>query len=648
MRHAIGLHSHTTTIQTGELCKLLELSEALLRGDYSKRIITDFNDDLITKIAANLNQYLDRMQLDPKGASQDQDEKVTNFIEVISSYTNLDFKQKLPISENGTIWDAIATGINIMGDELENSTASKAELEEERNRLNEAQAIAKVGSWQLDLNTMKVTLSKEASRIFELELIEDSTSNSSYEIYRRKIHPEDLAQCDEMFHRAQLEKKGFSFHHRLICSDGQIRNILCLCEVVNASGDAAGYMKGTVQDITERKLVEKALSEAKEKAEESNKAKSRFLANMSHEIRTPLNGILGLTDVLLGENVQEDHRKYLELIRDSGENLAQLINDILDLSKIESGTLKLESIPFDFREAINTNINPYKFLAEQKGLTLSCLIDGSIPDKIIGDPTRISQVLINLIGNAIKFTAAGSIQVIFSVIDRKLDDIVVQGTVKDSGIGIPKDKQDTIFQNFTQVDESVTRKYGGTGLGLSIVKSLVNQMNGEVTVSSPVDTVTNIGTVFTFRIKLKTPPAATPKSAPVTVNADQLSFGKAVHVLVVDDNSINLLVAKKMLQKLGANVTTAETGMEGIEIAMRNNFDLILMDIQMPGLTGHETTVQLRRLDYKKPIIALSANAFKEDIEKSLTSGMNGHMQKPFTERELYTRVSEAVAKSQS
>jgi signal transduction histidine kinase len=637
MRQAISLHSHAQSVKTGDLFKLLEFSEALLKGDLSKRIIIDFNDDLITKIASNLNLYVDRMQLDPTGPGQDQDQKVSTFIEVISSYTNLDFKQKLPISENGTIWDAIATGINIMGDELEHSTASKAELEKERNALNEAQSIAKVGSWEIDLATFKITQSKEAARIFQIKS-NDADFTTIYEAYRKLIHPDDLALSDEMYRRCLDEKKGSTFQYRLIGLDGEIRTILCVCEVVTNAEGIPGYLKGTVQDITERMVVEKALNEAKEKAEESNKAKSRFLANMSHEIRTPLNGILGLTDVMLGENVREDHRKYLELIRDSGKNLGQLINDILDLSKIESGNLKLESIPFNFREVINTNVNPYKFLAEQKGLMLNCFFDGAIPEKVIGDPTRLSQILVNLVGNAIKFTAHGSIQLVFSALGHKNDEFTLQGIVKDSGIGIPRDKQDAIFQNFTQVDESVTRKYGGTGLGLSIVKSLVNQMSGDISVNSPMDVANNSGTAFTFTLKLKTPPAVVQPTISVP-NKEQLSFGRLVNVLVVDDNSINLLVAKKLLQKLGANVTTAETGLEAIELAMRTPYDLILMDIQMPGLNGHEATVELRKLKYNNPIIALSANAFTEDVDKSLESGMNDHMQKPFTEKELFEKV---------
>jgi CheY-like chemotaxis protein len=232
--------------------------------------------------------------------------------------------------------------------------------------------------------------------------------------------------------------------------------------------------------------------------------------------------------------------------------------------------------------------------------------------------------------------------VIFSLHERKQEDITLQVMVKDSGIGIPRDKQESIFQTFTQVDESVTRKYGGTGLGLSIVKNLVHQMGGEVKVTSPADTVKNCGTVFAFTLKLKTLAVAV-QTGSTSNTKDQLTFNQALRVLVVDDNHINLLVARKLLERLGAEVTTALNGREAIDIAMNKPFDLIMMDIQMPGLNGYESTIELRRLNYTRPIIALSANAYKEDVDKSMESGMNGHMQKPFTETELHQKVTEAL-----
>lgn len=628
-----------THINTGTeaeiLSKLLEMSEALLHGDYSKRVITDFNDDVVTKIANNFNQFADKIQLNSIGEVYNQEQTVNTFIEVISSFTNLDFKRKLAISESGTILDAIATGINILGEELEQSTTSKQELEKERNRLNEAQALAKVGSWKLDILSFQMDWSKEAYRIFELE---QQPEIRVYEEYRKKIHPEDLTRLDYLIKESIQNREDFVSEFKIVCAGG-VKYILCIGEIVKNTSGQVTALKGTMQDITERKRTEDTLKKAKEYAEEANLAKSTFLANMSHEIRTPLNGILGLTEVMLGEGVEGPHQKYLEIIRSSGKNLSKLINDILDFSKIESGKLQLENIGFNFIDVVTSNITPYKFLAEQKGLTLSYHIDESIPTEVIGDPTRLSQIITNLIGNAIKFTEEGSINVSFSLLSNKNGEAVIQGIVKDTGIGIHKEKENLIFQTFTQADDAVTRKFGGTGLGLSIVKSLLLQMKGAITVQSPADPILNRGSAFTFTIALKLPGNLSVQQRATTSGREKLIFQKPLHILIVDDNKVNLLVARKMIKKLGAEVTTVESGVEAIELVKTNEYDLILMDIQMPVLNGYETTRAVRKLNYTKPIIALSANAYSDDVQNSLNSGMNDHVQKPYTEEELFHKI---------
>lgn len=504
----------TVKVKTEVLLKLLEFSEAITKGDYTKRVITDFSDDHITKISNNFNRFADQMQLDSTCSNFDQDETINTFMEVISSYTNLDFKQKLPISENGTIWDAIATGINMLGDELEHSTASRCELEQEQNQLKEA----------------------------------------------------------------------------------------------------------------------------KLQAEEANKAKSRFLANMSHEIRTPLNGILGLTQVMMNEVIHDEHRKYLEMIHNSGKNLTQLINDILDFSKIESGKLELEKQNFNFSKTINNDIEQHKFLADQKGISLICEIHDSIPEEVIGDQVRISQIVTNIISNSIKFTSKGEISVKFSLLEGNGNEVLIQGSIKDTGIGIAKDAQEKIFQNFNQADNSVTRKYGGTGLGLSIVKSLVELMEGTIAVKSPVNKVLNNGSCFTFTFKVKVPEKTVRLHTPA--GKDKI-FKKELRVMVVDDNLVNLIVAKKMIEGFGAEVTTVDCGMEAIKLVKEKYFDMIFMDIQMPEMDGHDTTRQLRKLHFTKPIIALSASAYKEDIQNSIEAGMNGHLHKPFTEAEIFKVISD-------
>lgn len=515
-----GLPDDSRPFKDQVLQQLLQLSEALLRGDYSKRITTDFNEDILTRIADNLNRYSDNVQLNTIGEYNNQQQTVHDFIEVISSFANLDFTRRLPISENGTILDAIATGINILGDELEQSVASKKELEREKN----------------------------------------------------------------------------------------------------------------------------LLKEAKELAERANRAKSRFLATMSHEIRTPLNGMLGLTQIMLSEDISDAHRNYLDIIQTSGKELTQLINDILDFSKIENGNLNLEKTQFNFRKVITANIQPYKRLAEEKGLALSCHLDGSLPEEVIGDPNRISQITTNLIGNAIKFTEQGSIELTFSLLSGTGDEVHIQGVIKDTGIGIPKETQSVIFQSFTQADDTITRKYGGTGLGLSIVKSVLQQMKGDITVQSPIDPVSKRGSAFTFSMKLQLPEQQSQNGSVNGKGREHITFRKPLHILIVDDNKVNLLVARKMVGKFGAQVTTAESGKEAIRMVQSNiPYDLVLMDIQMPELDGYETTMELRRLNYTKPILALSANAYSDDVQTSIDSGMNDHLQKPYTEEQLFEMISKFI-----
>lgn len=631
------MQTRTTVVDTELLLKVSELSEAILRGDFSKRIVSDFDDSPLAKIAVYLNQLSDQVQLNSERKTHEQ--TVNSFIDVISSFANLDFTKKLPISENGTVMDAIATGINILGEELQQTTASKLELETERNKLKEAQSMAKVGSWELDASSLTLTASHEAYRILGLDKNENP---NLFEEIRKKVHQENLPRLVYLIRSAIAKKEDFIVEVKITLDNGVVKDVLCIGEVLADEDSSFVNLKGTIQDITERKQIEQSLKEAKEFAEEANNAKSKFLANMSHEMRTPLNGILGLTEIILGEQVSDEHRNYLEIIRNSGKNLAQLINDILDLSKIENKRLQLEDIPFDFHKTILATVNSYKFLADQKGLTLSCHIDPLIPLEVMGDPTRVSQVLTNLISNAIKFTEEGSIAVRFTLHGRRSEELTIHGAVTDTGPGIPKEKMDVIFQSFTQADDSITRKYGGTGLGLSIVKNLLTQMNGSITVESPADPIINTGTTFHFSLILKSSgraPAETPKSSlPV-----KLVFENPAAILVVDDNPMNLLVAKKMLKKFGAQVTITQSGYDAIDLIKRTQFDMVLMDIRMPGLNGYETASEMRKLDFKMPIVALSANGYEEDLRNSIESGMNDHITKPYTEAHLFEVVNKYI-----
>lgn len=620
------------------LSKILEQTTAMINGDYSRRTVVDYSEDMLTRIANNLNILCDKTQLSEAAKGGTLDQTVNTFIEVISSFTNLDFKQKLPISEDGTVLDAIATGINMLGDELEHSTTSRGELQKEKNRLNEAQSLAKVGSWEIQRETFFFSMSNECCRILDISPGEEFTFSQIYRLVRRKLIDGEQQKL-KLFVRDVIKKNGrHSSEIRLRGRDSRVKHILCIGETIGGSDNSNETAKGTIQDITESKLVEEALKEAKTKAEDLNIAKSRFLANMSHEIRTPLNGILGLTQIMLNETENPEHKKYLDLISYSGKNLTQLINDTLDVSKIESGKVQLECIPFNFKDTIRSNISPYEFLAQEKGCVLSYSIDRHIPRILLGDPTRISQIIINLLSNAIKFTEEGSIQVRFSLRSKTEDQVCIQGSVKDDGIGIPPDRIDAIFKTFSQADESINRKYGGTGLGLSIVKSLLNLMNGDIKLDSA--ETQKGGTTFTFFFFLGIPSEPVAGESSSTESPAKVRFLRPVELLLVDDNKINLLVARKMLENLGAVVTSAYNGVEAIAQVDKKDFDVILMDIQMPEMNGYDATKRLREQGYGKPIIALSANAFPEDIRNSLSAGMNDHIQKPFSPEGLLETIN--------
>jgi PAS domain S-box-containing protein len=379
-------------------------------------------------------------------------------------------------------------------------------------------------------------------------------------------------------------------------------------------------------DITGKKQAEREMFEAKEQALQLSEAKEMFLSVMSHEIRTPLNAVIGMSHLLLENDPKPSQVDDLNILKFSGENLLHIINDILDFTKIETGNLQLEQVPFSIPLLAQDIVNSLQVNARKNNNQLVLNVDDRIKAPILGDKTRMYQILMNLLGNAIKFTDHGIVELHILLEENRENQVLIQFKVKDNGIGIPEDKQSYIFESFTQAKTDISRKYGGTGLGLAITKKLLKLYNSEIHVYSR----EGEGTTFTFSIALNKVSANAQNSG--TQNQNDTFLGKKV--LVVDDNEINILIATRILGKWGVDVDVASNGHEAIDKVMNNIYDLVLMDIRMPDIDGYETTSIIRELNgeyYKNvPIFALTASSLNEDNSMFEASGMNGHLMKPF------------------
>ncbi len=396
----------------------------------------------------------------------------------------------------------------------------------------------------------------------------------------------------------------------------------------------SGMQPYNIPTFFERKKVEEEMERSRMLAEESAKTKADFIANMSHELRTPLGAILGFADLLQKTELGDIQREYTEAINTSGKSLLSIINDILDLSKLDAGKFIIESVPFSVPELMHSVQVMFSSKAAAKGIRLSCSVDTSITYQVTGDPMRLTQILVNLIGNAVKFTESGGIYVNCIVEREEESQVQLYFSVRDTGIGIDAGKVNHIFDRFTQADTDITRKYGGTGLGLAITKQLIELQGGQISVSSH----KGKGTEFQFIIPYVK--SADQISIPALEPAASHQFHSIKKILIVEDNLMNQKLASIILHNNGFEVIIARNGKKAVEVLGRQTVDLILMDIQMPVMDGYKTTKAIRELNITTPIIATTAHALSGEKEKCLQAGMNDYLPKPFRETDLLNKIA--------
>ena len=514
---------------------------------------------------------------------------------------------------------------------------AEAALRKSEQRLREAQKIGKIGDWELDLNTGIVNYSHQ---IYEMSGRTPATMPLTFSEILLSSHPDDVSELERRFSEGIANATQAQIDARHISPDGCVKWFRYTGNPVCDSNGKVVKVIGTTQDIDRDKIMELELSEAREGAESANRAKSEFLANMSHEIRTPLNALIGFSELTLSGVDEKRQSEYVRLINSSAHMLSDLVNDVLDISRIESGKLELENCRFTPRTSILSTLEIFSRQAVKKGVEFNIELPDDLPDTLYGDQVRLRQVLINIVSNAVKFTEKGQVKILVRLEKslKKAGEIILSFTVSDTGIGIPAEKQDKVFELFSQVDASTTRRFGGTGLGAAIAKRLVELMGGEIHFTSEVGVGTNFSFSLPFVVDESLPANSGNEAVPV--------IHTPLVILLAEDNAYNQRYLHDLLSGLGHRVVLAEHGADAVQLFSEQLFDLVLMDVNMPRMSGYDATRAIRVIETERgagdhvSIVAITANARPEDRDACLASGMDEVLVKPA----LTARLKEVLA----
>jgi len=550
-------------------------------------------------------------------------------------------------STNGTVNEAVA----IYKDVSEKKALVK-KLNEYEKKCKIALEGGQFGVWELNIKNRKLY----HLNCWKKNLgYEESELDDRLDAWLSLIHPDDFPLVKNKFNKHCQCKEEYVVEYRIRCKNNSYIWIRSKGRVIewNENGEPL-RMIGTHEDISKERLIQEELKERyeqleilKQEAESANKAKSQFLANMSHEIRTPMNGVIATLQLLQLSNLTDEQRKYVNLLKNSADNLIAIIDSILDIAKLESGKIELNSEPFDLKESVSNIYQTYLLAANAKGLEAGCFFDPNIDREVIGDEIRLRQILTNLLSNAVKFTDKGYISFRTRLISSAADWQKIEFSVKDTGIGIDESYKPKIFENFSQGDLSKKKKYMGTGLGLAISKQLAELMNGDIHFESEVGK----GSTFYFTCNLKKKINLHDPDKENNISEQREIHNQPANekvVLCIEDNLINQEIIESIINKRGYKYLAAYDGNEALEKLKEHEVDLILMDIQMPGLNGYEVTSIIRNMEDKEkniPIIAMTAYAMHEDRDKCIKAGMNEYISKPIDIDKLYNILDAFLGK---